>query len=312
MTRLVSVRYRCSECDATHVRPEYIDGEEPEKTREGTCYAAHPARDAGFEGCGEEVALEAIEWREDRDDEWTPIGEDQQLVTDGGDIGVEVKNGTLPAAARRLDDDETESCAYECDRDADYQILWDGGIEFYCCKQCSQDARLWPEDGLVDVDYAAEKARQKDVATDGGEPEPVPLYRRDEAPVNRDTDLILILADQAGTTYRQIREQLENIDFEVFEFELRVPTGEPVPADLGPGAQPAIREPYATLWFLETLGYIPEFYPPIDVEEPIETTEKGHAAAETLCAGLTDEQVTAIEEVRQNGAAADGGEEVSR
>ncbi|WP_199723091.1 hypothetical protein [Halobellus sp. Atlit-38R] len=89
MTRLVSVRYRCSECDATHVRPEYIDDEEPEKTREGTCYAAHPARDAGFEGCGEEVELEAIAWREDRADEWDAIGADEQLVSDGGQTADE-------------------------------------------------------------------------------------------------------------------------------------------------------------------------------------------------------------------------------
>ena len=153
-------------------------------------------------------------------------------------------------------------------------------------------------DLLIELVAVSESGHRGDgIETDGGEVEPVPLYRRDEAPVNRDTDLILILADQKAATYQRIREQLEKIDFEAFQFELRVPTGEPVPADLEPDAQPAMREPFATLWFLETLRYIPEFYPPIDVEKPIETTEKGHAAAETLHVGLTDEQATAIEEV---------------
>jgi hypothetical protein len=107
------------------------------------------------EGIGDEIGSDV-----DRGDD---------VATDGGEIGVEVGDGTLPVAARRLDDDETESCAYECDRDADYQILWEGGIEFYCCTRCSEAALLWPEDGLVDVDYAAERARQKGAETDGGQ-----------------------------------------------------------------------------------------------------------------------------------------------
>ena len=86
MSRLVSVRYRCPECDATHVRPEYIDGEEPEQTREGECYAPHPARGADFEGCGNEVELEAVAWREDRDGEWISLVDDESpLRADGGE-----------------------------------------------------------------------------------------------------------------------------------------------------------------------------------------------------------------------------------
>lgn len=81
--KTIAVKRQCPECEATHVRPEYLkDRDEPEPTIEGTCYAYHPARDAGFDGCGDEVDLEAIAWREDRDDEWIQL-EEKELVTDG-------------------------------------------------------------------------------------------------------------------------------------------------------------------------------------------------------------------------------------
>lgn len=70
----VAVRYRCPECGATHVRPRYTEGE-PERRYEGTCYAPHPSRNAGFEGCGEEVNLVAVAWRKHEDSLWINLDE---------------------------------------------------------------------------------------------------------------------------------------------------------------------------------------------------------------------------------------------
>ncbi len=61
---LMAVEVRCPECDATHVRPEYIKNTENNDTIEGECYAPHPGRGADFEGCGETVELEVVEFRE--------------------------------------------------------------------------------------------------------------------------------------------------------------------------------------------------------------------------------------------------------
>lgn len=70
----ISVRYRCPECGATHVRPRQIEGE-PERRYENTCIAPHPSRNAGFEGCGKEVDLVAVAWRKDRDSPWINLDE---------------------------------------------------------------------------------------------------------------------------------------------------------------------------------------------------------------------------------------------
>lgn len=68
--RSVAVKVECTECGATHVRPEYLDPneqEKPDKTREAKCPAYNPSRDAGFEGCGEETTLERVDWWETDD-----------------------------------------------------------------------------------------------------------------------------------------------------------------------------------------------------------------------------------------------------
>ena len=65
-TRLMAVHVKCPECGATHCRPEDVDPEDPPETLEKTCIAAHPLRNAGFDGCGEDVELEVtrVEERE--------------------------------------------------------------------------------------------------------------------------------------------------------------------------------------------------------------------------------------------------------
>jgi len=62
--KLMAAEVVCPDCEATHVRPEYVkNGERPE-TVKGECYAPHPNRGADFEGCGEDVELDVVEWRE--------------------------------------------------------------------------------------------------------------------------------------------------------------------------------------------------------------------------------------------------------
>lgn len=58
------VRVRCPECGAEHCRPEWIDPNDPPETLEKTCIAPHPSRNAGFDGCGDEMELEVVEWSE--------------------------------------------------------------------------------------------------------------------------------------------------------------------------------------------------------------------------------------------------------
>jgi len=57
----MDVKVRCPECGATHHRPERVDPDDPPETLEETCIAYHPDRDAGFEGCGDDVDLEVVE-----------------------------------------------------------------------------------------------------------------------------------------------------------------------------------------------------------------------------------------------------------
>jgi hypothetical protein len=59
--QLCSVYVKCPECGATHCRPERVDPDDPPETLENTCIAHHPARNAGFEGCGEDVELVVTE-----------------------------------------------------------------------------------------------------------------------------------------------------------------------------------------------------------------------------------------------------------
>ena len=66
ITPLRSVKYRCTDCGETHVRPRRFDGE-PE-TLNDTCYAAHPLRNAGFTGYGETTELEPVDWEQERGD----------------------------------------------------------------------------------------------------------------------------------------------------------------------------------------------------------------------------------------------------
>lgn len=59
---LSAVKVRCTDCGATHVKPERVDREDPPETMTGKCYAPHPSRGAEFEGCGKEDAdLEVVE-----------------------------------------------------------------------------------------------------------------------------------------------------------------------------------------------------------------------------------------------------------
>jgi hypothetical protein len=116
MSRLVSVRYRCPKCDATHCRPVRIDGDEPPATQENTCIAPHPERGADFEGCGEDVELEAIAWREDRDDDWIPLGDDVEIATDGGQERKECPYRGCEWTGRPYDPEDTvETIAAEED-----------------------------------------------------------------------------------------------------------------------------------------------------------------------------------------------------
>ncbi|WP_256545384.1 hypothetical protein [Halobellus inordinatus] len=76
-------------------------------------------------------------------------------------------------AAKRLADDTDEVCDYDCDNQAEYRVICDDGIEFVCCQRCSDYNRVYAkENDLLDADYAAAKARYKDVETDGGQPLP--------------------------------------------------------------------------------------------------------------------------------------------
>lgn len=81
---MIEVRYRCPECGATHVRPRHIEGEPPRR-HENTCIAPHSMRDAGFEGCGNDVNLIAIAYRADDGGEWINLEEkgiDVQAATE--------------------------------------------------------------------------------------------------------------------------------------------------------------------------------------------------------------------------------------
>lgn len=83
-----------------------------------------------------------------------------------------------------------------------------------------------------------------------------PIYDRDEAPTDRITDVVLLLADEDGATYDDVREQLDELYLAAFPFDLD-----------------------------------------INVDEPIDLTERGRDAAAALHAGLDDDQAAALDEV---------------
>lgn len=125
-----------------------------------------------------------------------------------------------------------------------------------------------------------------------------PLYDRDEAPTDRRTDVILLLAAQDDATYRRVREQLDELDLAPFPFDLDVDVDEPIPIDLGPDAQPAKRDPFDSLEFLATLDYVERVsFVGVDVDEPIGLAGTGRDAAAALRAGLDDDQAAALDEV---------------
>jgi len=109
----------------------------------------------------------------------TEDAKDPELRTDGGWLDGQsdeyrewIEAGAPEAmAAKRLSEDTDETCAYDCDNTADYQILLDSGTEFVCCQRCSDRNRIYAkENDLLDTDYAAAKAEYKNTATDGGTP----------------------------------------------------------------------------------------------------------------------------------------------
>ena len=126
-----------------------------------------------------------------------------------------------------------------------------------------------------------------------------PIYDRDEAPTDRITDVVLLLADEDGATYDDVREHLDELDLAAFPFDLDVDVDEPIPAGLGPDAQPLKREPFDSLEFLATLDYVDQIsFVGADVDEEIELDEHGRDAAAALRAGLDDDQAAALDEVR--------------
>jgi len=121
-----------------------------------------------------------------------------------------------------------------------------------------------------------------------------PLYDRKAAPTDRLTDLVLLLADADGATYATVREQLEGLDLEAFPIEFDEPIGAPVAMD---DYLPERRQPHQCLDFLDAVGYLEEYYVPVDVDEELALTREGRDGAAALLAGLDDEQAAALREV---------------
>lgn len=121
-----------------------------------------------------------------------------------------------------------------------------------------------------------------------------PLYDRAEAPTDQLTDLVLLLADADDATYATVREQLEELDLDAFAIEFDEPIDEPVAMD---DYLPHKRQPHQCLDFLHAVGYLEEYYVPVDVDESLELNEKGTDGAAALLEGLDDDQAAALEEV---------------
>jgi hypothetical protein len=116
-----------------------------------------------------------------------------------------------------------------------------------------------------------------------------PLYDRDEAPIDRRSDLVLLLADQDDATYSTVLNQLDEIDLDDFPFEITVDLDFPPALE---DRQPSKREPHDSLEFFVALEYVTDYS-----SDPIEFTEKGRDGAAALRAGLDDDQAAAINEV---------------
>ena len=126
-----------------------------------------------------------------------------------------------------------------------------------------------------------------------------PLFDRDEAPTDRITDVVLMLAAEDDATYARVREQLDDLDFGPFPFDLDVAVDEPIPSDLGPDAQPPKREPFDSLEFLASLDYADRVsFVGVDVDDEIVLADRARDAAAALRAGLDDDQTDALDEVR--------------
>lgn len=120
-----------------------------------------------------------------------------------------------------------------------------------------------------------------------------PIQEREEAPTDRSTDAVLLLASCDGATYATVRDSLEALDLDPFPFDVER-VGDPVPANLPPEAQPPEREPFASFSLLDSVGYLESF--DAGVDEPLELTETGLDAVDALRAGLDQEQLEAIVE----------------
>lgn len=121
-----------------------------------------------------------------------------------------------------------------------------------------------------------------------------PIHQRTHADIDQLRELVLVLADDPDTTYARIREQLGDLDLSLFGVEENPPLGPPVkPSDV----QPQTRQPFASLYFFDAVGYVTDFYLPVDEDEPVHLTERGSRAADALSNGLTDDQYAALQEV---------------
>jgi len=120
---------------------------------------------------------------------------------------------------------------------------------------------------------------------------PTPLHKRDTAPTNRLSDLVLVLAGEDDATYETVRDCLETTDYEAFIFDAPT-TGPPVEFS---DTQPPQREPFHSLDFLDTVNYA-RFTVPVDPTATLTLKPRGESAAKALRAGLTDEQIAALGE----------------
>lgn len=123
-------------------------------------------------------------------------------------------------------------------------------------------------------------------------PSPDPIHLRDHAEIDRVTDLVLLLADQDEATYERMQQQLDALDLSLYPVDDDITIDEPVRQD---DVQPPKREPFNSLDFLGTLGYVEEFYIPVDEAEQIELTEDGSRAASALRDSFSDVQEDAFQ-----------------
>lgn len=121
-----------------------------------------------------------------------------------------------------------------------------------------------------------------------------PIHERHAAEVDRIEDIVLLLAAEDDATYETIQAQLDALDLSVFSVGEDVTVDEPVQYD---DHQPASRQPFNALDFFAIVGYVEEFYIPVDETGPIELTDEGRRGVEALRAGLTPAEYEALQEV---------------